>query len=108
APAGAQGIPRGGMARVRDRAASQVLLAHSRGTRAAAHRAETLEGVRRRGDTSTGGRMTKKSFRITDSKPDAKRDVDDEVAFHLEMRAREFMEQGMSADEARQKAAASF
>jgi putative ABC transport system permease protein len=52
--------------------------------------------------------MSKKSFRLTDSRPDAKRDVDDEVAFHLEMRTREFMEQGMSADEARRKAAASF
>jgi predicted permease len=52
--------------------------------------------------------MSKKSFRLTDSRPDAKRDVDDELAFHLEMRTREFMEQGMSADEARQKAVASF
>ena len=52
--------------------------------------------------------MSKKSFRLTDSRPDAKRDVDDELAFHLEMRTREFMEQGMSADEARRKAAASF
>ena len=33
--------------------------------------------------------MTKKSFRLSDSRPDAKRDVDDELAFHIEMRARE-------------------
>jgi len=52
--------------------------------------------------------MTKRSFRLSDTKPDAKRDVDDEVAFHLEMRTREFIEQGMSPDEARRKAAASF
>jgi putative ABC transport system permease protein len=52
--------------------------------------------------------MTKRSFRLSNSKPDAKRDVDDEVAFHLEMRTREFIEQGMSPDEARRKAAASF
>lgn len=52
--------------------------------------------------------MKKRSFRLSDSRPDAKRDVDDEVAFHLEMRTREFIEQGMSPDEARRKAAASF
>jgi len=52
--------------------------------------------------------VTKRSFRLTDSKLDAKRDVDDELAFHLEMRTREFIAQGMSPDEARRKAAASF
>src|SRR5262245_51272141 len=52
--------------------------------------------------------MTKKSFRLSDSRPDAKRDVDDEVAFHLEMRAKEFIEQGMSPEEARRKAASAF
>ena len=52
--------------------------------------------------------MSKRSFRLSDSAPDAKRDVDDELAFHLEMRTREFMEQGMSAEDARKRAAASF
>ena len=52
--------------------------------------------------------MSKKSFRLSDSRPDAKRDVDDELAFHMEMRTREFMEQGMSADDARRAAAKSF
>src|SRR5213595_3107336 len=52
--------------------------------------------------------MTKKTFRLSDTRPDAKRDVDDELAFHLEMRAREYMEQGMSADDARRAAAKSF
>jgi putative ABC transport system permease protein len=52
--------------------------------------------------------MKKRSFRLSDTKPDAKRDVDDEVAFHLEMRTRELIEQGMSPDEARRQATASF
>ena len=52
--------------------------------------------------------MKKKTFRLSDVVPNAKRDVDDELAFHLEMRTREFMEQGMSEDEARQRAAESF
>lgn len=52
--------------------------------------------------------MTKRSFRLSDVRPDAKRDVDDEVAFHLEMRTREFIEQGLSPDEAHRRAAASF
>ena len=50
----------------------------------------------------------KKSFRLSDTVPNAKRDVDDELAFHLEMRKREFMEQGMSEEEARARAAESF
>ena len=52
--------------------------------------------------------MSKRSFRLSNSKPDAKRDVDDEVAFHLEMRARELVEQGMSPEEARRRATESF
>jgi len=52
--------------------------------------------------------MSKKTFRLSDSRPDARKDVDDELTFHLEMRTREFMEQGMSADDARRAAARSF
>jgi putative ABC transport system permease protein len=52
--------------------------------------------------------VTKKSFRLSDSVPDPKRDVDDELAFHLEMRTKEFMEQGLPEDEARRRAAESF
>ena len=50
----------------------------------------------------------KKAFRPSDVRPDAGRDVEDELAFHLEMRTREFMEQGMPEAEARQRAADSF
>lgn len=45
-----------------------------------------------------------RSFRFGSSK----RDVADEIGFHLEMRTREFIERGMSPDEARRAAAASF
>src|SRR5919201_5495874 len=45
-----------------------------------------------------------RSFRLFNSK----RDGADEIGFHLEMRAREFIERGMSPDEARRAAAASF
>lgn len=50
----------------------------------------------------------KRKFRLSDSVPDARRDVDDEVAFHLEMRTRELIEQGVPPDEARRQAAAVF
>ena len=50
----------------------------------------------------------RRSFRMTDAVPDARRDVDDELTFHLDMRTREFMEQGMSQEEARARAAESF
>ena len=46
----------------------------------------------------------KRSFRFHHSR----RDVTDEIGFHLEMRTREFIERGMSPDEARRAAAASF
>src|SRR5689334_996787 len=52
--------------------------------------------------------MSKKTFRMSDSKPDPKRDVDDEVAFHLDMKIRELIEQGMSPEEARREAMAKF
>ena len=52
--------------------------------------------------------MEKKSFRLSDVVPNAKRDVDDELAFHLDMRAREFMEQGLPEGEARRRAEESF
>src|SRR5690242_14654766 len=46
----------------------------------------------------------KRSFRFTHST----RDVADEIDFHLDMRTREFIERGMSPEEARRAAAASF
>lgn len=45
-----------------------------------------------------------RSFRFTHSR----RDVTDEIGFHLEMRTREFIERGMPPEEARRAAAASF
>jgi len=41
-------------------------------------------------------------------KPNASRDVGDELRFHLEMRTREFIEQGMSPEDARRAAEAAF
>jgi putative ABC transport system permease protein len=46
----------------------------------------------------------KRSFRFTHSR----HDVADEIGFHLEMRTREFIERGMSPEDARRAAAASF
>ncbi|HEY2856306.1 MAG TPA: ABC transporter permease, partial [Gemmatimonadaceae bacterium] len=46
--------------------------------------------------------------RILRLKPNAKRDVADELRFHLEMRTREFIDQGMSAEDARGAAEAAF
>jgi hypothetical protein len=50
----------------------------------------------------------KRSFRLSDSKPDPRRDVSDELRFHIEMRTQEFIEQGMSAEDARRAALAAF
>jgi putative ABC transport system permease protein len=50
----------------------------------------------------------KRTIRPTDIHPDPHREVGDEIRFHLEMRMREFIDQGMSPDEARRAARASF
>jgi predicted permease len=50
----------------------------------------------------------KRIFRRSDARPSVTRDVGDEIDFHLDMRAREFMESGMSAEEARAAAARVF
>src|SRR5437764_6603211 len=50
----------------------------------------------------------KRTFRLSDSRPDPRRDVDDEIDFHLDMRTREFIERGMSPEDARRAASASF
>ena len=50
----------------------------------------------------------KRFLRRTELRPDAPRDVSDEIRFHLEMRTQEFIEAGMSPDEARRAAAQAF
>jgi len=52
--------------------------------------------------------MTGKRFRLGDSVPNAKREVDDELSFHIDMRARELVAQGVPPDEARRRAIAHF
>jgi len=50
----------------------------------------------------------KHTFRLSESRPDARRDVADEIRFHLEMRAQELIEQGMSKEEAFREARRHF
>ncbi|HET7552124.1 MAG TPA: ABC transporter permease [Gemmatimonadaceae bacterium] len=50
----------------------------------------------------------KRLFRLSDSRPDPERDVDEEIRFHLEMRAQEFIERGLAPEAARQAALESF
>ncbi|HEV8362677.1 MAG TPA: ABC transporter permease [Gemmatimonadaceae bacterium] len=52
--------------------------------------------------------MTGKRFRLADSVRNAKREVDDELAFHIEMRTRELIAEGLAPDEARRRAIAHF
>ncbi len=50
----------------------------------------------------------RRTLRITRVKPDVPRDVAEEVAFHLDMRTEELIEQGLTPEEARRQAEASF
>ena len=47
-------------------------------------------------------------IRRSDLRDDSARDVNDELRFHLEMRTQEFIERGMSPEEARRAAARAF
>ena len=47
-------------------------------------------------------------FRLSDTSRGPRRDVADELRFHLEMRTREFVERGLSPEEAERAALASF
>jgi predicted permease len=50
----------------------------------------------------------KRIFRLTDARPDARRDVSDEIRFHLDMRAQELIEQGVPSDQAWREARRQF
>jgi putative ABC transport system permease protein len=50
----------------------------------------------------------KRTFRLSDTRPDAPRDVSDEIRFHLDMRAQELMAQGLSKDDAWREARRQF
>jgi len=50
----------------------------------------------------------KHTFRLSETRPDARRDVADEIRFHLDMRAQELIEQGMSKEEAFREARHQF
>src|SRR3954464_2783833 len=46
----------------------------------------------------------KRTFRLSDTRPDARRDVGDEIRFHLDMRVNELVERGMTREEASREA----
>ena len=46
----------------------------------------------------------KRTFRLSETRPDARRDVRDEIRFHLDMRAQELIDQGVPRDEALREA----
>ena len=50
----------------------------------------------------------KHTFRLSDTHPDARRDVSDEIRFHLDMRTQELIEQGMPREEALREAQRQF
>jgi len=50
----------------------------------------------------------KRTFRLSETRPDARRDVSDEIRFHLDMRAQELIDQGMPRDEALREARRQF
>ncbi len=50
----------------------------------------------------------KRTFRLSDARPNAPRDVHDEIGFHLDMRTQEFIEKGLTPDAARRAAMESF
>ncbi|MGQ0642789.1 MAG: ADOP family duplicated permease [Gemmatimonadaceae bacterium] len=52
--------------------------------------------------------MSGQQFRLSDSVPDVRREVDAELAFHIDMRTRELIAEGVAPDEARRRAITHF
>jgi predicted permease len=50
----------------------------------------------------------KHTFRLSETRPDVRRDVTDEIRFHLDMRTQELIEQGMSREDALREAQRQF
>ena len=50
----------------------------------------------------------KRTFRLSDTRPDPRRDVSDEIRFHLDMRANELIQQGVPAEDAWREARRQF
>jgi predicted permease len=50
----------------------------------------------------------KRTFRLSDTRPDPRRDVRDEIRFHLDMRAQELIEQGVPREDAWREARRQF
>src|SRR4051812_24870253 len=50
----------------------------------------------------------KRSFRLSDIRADGTRDVSDELRFHMDMRTQEFIDAGMSPEDARRAALDAF
>src|SRR6185312_6267087 len=114
-PPRAEGIARGGMGHLRDGPRSQVLQAHGGGPEAVASRSASMDAVHARG---IGGaqrgaglnnpRMMKRAFHLSAGRRGITRDVDRELAFHIEMRTRELVALGKSPADARREAIAVF
>ena len=56
----------------------------------------------------SNGKRYRRSFRLTEHSADVRRDVEDELAFYLEMRERELVAEGFSPEEARRRAQDAF
>ena len=50
----------------------------------------------------------KRTFRMSETRPDPRHDVSDEIRFHLDMRAQELIDQGVPPEEARREARRQF
>ena len=50
----------------------------------------------------------KRTFRLSETRPDARRDVSDEIGFHIDMRVQELIDQGMSKEDALREARRHF
>src|SRR5690242_5840048 len=91
----------------------EVLLVDERRTRAPARRDEAMVAIHVGGqqgaDLVAGiGGMMRRIIRRSDLRDDTAHDVSDELRFHLEMRTQEFIERGMSPEDARRAAAGAF
>src|SRR5689334_19227608 len=89
------------MGRIGARPPRQALSPHAPGTRAAQRRNRRVAPIRRRGLENSPCPM-KRSLRSWLWRVPIDREVDDEIAFHIEMRTRELVERGVDPKTARE------
>src|SRR5690349_18606617 len=88
------------MGTLRQQSPRKILLTHRARPRAAPRRDRDVEAVRRRRRPDSRDHLMRRAFRLPTTSERIARELDDEVRFHVEMRAKKLIESGYSTEDA--------